>query len=129
MNFLSEQGSASAGFRLFSAEFYSLSAGCDRPLGTDEYAEMAADTFFAVEPGPAVLSKGDRLVAAVRAGDHASAAADAFVPVEFGINHGNLRVAPARHNQKRLRSERKKKHSQNNQTNKIIKINNNYLKA
>lgn len=87
MNFLSEQGSASAGPSPFSAEFYSLSAGCDRPLGTDEYAEMAADTFFAVEPGPAVLSKGDRLVAAVRAGDHASAAADAFVPVEFGINH------------------------------------------
>lgn len=49
---------------------------------------MTADTFGTVEAGPAVLVQGDGLVASVRAGDHAPAAADASFVVESGEEDG-----------------------------------------
>lgn len=57
-------------------------------LGTYKDAEVAADAFFAVQDGSAVLSHADGLVAAVSTGNGTSAAADAFVAVEFGEDQG-----------------------------------------
>ena len=48
---------------------------------------MASDALFTVQDGSAVFSHADRLVASVSAGDGASAAAYAAVPVEFGEDH------------------------------------------
>ena len=72
-------------FLLLSAD--PLPAGGDRTLGTYEDAEVASDAFLSIQKGSAVLSHANRLVAAVRAGYGASAAANAFVAVELGENH------------------------------------------
>ena len=64
-----------------------LPAGSDRALRTYEDAEVAADALSAVQKGSPILSHGDCLVSAVRAGYGASAAANTFVAVELGENH------------------------------------------
>ena len=64
-----------------------LPAGSDRVLRTYQDAEVAADALSAVQKGSPILSHGDCLVSAVRAGYGASAAANTFVAVELGENH------------------------------------------
>lgn len=70
-----------------SGFFDPLAAGCDGALRTYQYAEMAADAFFAVQDRSAVFRHADGLVASVGAGNGTSAAADAFVPLEFVEYH------------------------------------------
>ena len=56
-------------------------------IRTDQQAKMAADAFFAVQDRSAVLVQPDRLMPAVRAGDHAASAAEALFTVELREDH------------------------------------------
>ena len=60
----------------------------DGASGADEAAQVTAHALGAHEVGLSVIAEGDGLVAAIHAGDVASAAADALVGVEDGKDDG-----------------------------------------
>jgi hypothetical protein len=76
-------------FPLLQAEglFDSLAAAGDGALRADQGAEMASYALLRIKSWLSVIAKGDGLVAAVAAGDHASSTAYALVKVEPGINY------------------------------------------
>ena len=69
---------------LFVFAFGDAFGDADGAGGAHEAAQVAADALAAHEVGLAVVAEGDGLVAAIHAGDVASAAADALLAIEDG---------------------------------------------